>query len=716
MLSEGRLTPSIRRESQPADGRPDDGRPDDGQASETGRRYSGSMTPWMWAAALLVPWMVSAGCGGCDARVTHLDQGIEAPDKPAPAELEAVAGFGADEAATACTAWVDCEDGDPCTENRCIESSCVSVSVGLGACCQADPLYFADFDAEMSSAEMPFELTSPVGTVGWATSKERSVSPPLSLYFGDLDKLTYASGEPVSGQALFPPMDLPGGHEIRVSFRVFADIEPHPLFDLLRLYADVLDEDGAVVHTRLVLDKAALPIAAYQGFALVELDLDGLEGRRVQLRLAFDSIDADNNAYEGVYIDDFEVAATCPLEVAACDSDVDCEDADPCTLGACSPEGCVYEYDLSCDADFFEPSDVVGLPGLAHPTVPGDALGDSTTDGSGDDGSGADDDGTGVDGTGADGTGTDGTGTDGTGTDGTGTDGTGADCTGADGTRGDTTGGDGTGGGIDGPGGDGSSGGESDQTWDPSDPCGAPGAPANCCQTDADCDDGNPATLNVCEGADCVATINPDACSSAVECDDGEPCTIDSCSGSLCHHEGGYGAACCIPGDVPLADFDGDSLQGIYVTDNLESGVFWTTDKTRSTSGSFGLYCGDPVPQTYAIGQRVKSSATTPVLEIPVGGHTALSFDLWKGTRPSANVDLLQVFVLREGALLPAWSSQALVAGTTAGAWQQVTVGLGEYAGQAIQLRFVFDSVNGGPAAPFEGTYIDTLGLQTTCQ
>ncbi|MDP6943365.1 MAG: hypothetical protein QF464_04385 [Myxococcota bacterium] len=244
-------------------------------------------------------------------------------------------------------------------------------------------------------------------------------------------------------------------------------------------------------------------------------------------------------------------------------------------------------------------------------------------------------------------------------------------------------------------------------------PCDAPDAHEGCCTSDEECDDGNPATVNVCEGAECVAGINPDACTADPDCDDGEPCTLDTCVDSLCVHEGTFGTMCCTAGSQPLADFDNESLQGLFVTDNLETGVFWRTDPTRTTSGDFALYCGEPIAQTYGIGERVKSSATTPVLELPAGGHTRLVFDLFMLTRPSPNVDVFQVFVLRDGVLVPAWSSKVLTGGNTVG-FSNVEVDLASFAGQSIQLRFVFDSVD-GHAPDAEGTYIDSMRLETTC-
>lgn len=245
-------------------------------------------------------------------------------------------------------------------------------------------------------------------------------------------------------------------------------------------------------------------------------------------------------------------------------------------------------------------------------------------------------------------------------------------------------------------------------------PCTKEGAPADCCVSDKNCDDHDPRTIDVCDGATCAHTMNPDACTTAEDCNDQEVCTTESCDGGLCSFRGTIGPGCCEPGDKTIADFDQESLQGIYVTDNFETGLFWRTDRTRSTSGEFGLYCGDPVTQTYAHESRVKSSATTRPLTIPKGGQTTVEVDLYKDTRTAKNYDVFQVFALRDGALLPLWTSKSLPNGTTDKGWQHLSIPLTTYAGQSVQVRFVFDSVD-APSGAFEGTYLDTIKLVTRC-
>jgi hypothetical protein len=246
-----------------------------------------------------------------------------------------------------------------------------------------------------------------------------------------------------------------------------------------------------------------------------------------------------------------------------------------------------------------------------------------------------------------------------------------------------------------------------------------------CCASDADCDDGEAATLDVCEGTTCVYTANPDGCVTDSDCTDADPCTREACVGAdgaavandeagHCAFRGASDSGCCLPSTTPVANFDSGTLGGVYVTDNAESGVFWQTDDTRGTSGAFALYAGDPVSQTYASGTRVKTSATTRPLEIPGGGRTDLVFDAFKATRATRNFDVLQVAVLRDEGLFSLWSSRELADGTTGGAWQTLRVPLSDYAGQRIQLRFIFDSGDAPPPG-LEGTYLDTLHLETRC-
>jgi hypothetical protein len=61
--------------------------------------------------------------------------------------------------------------------------------------------------------------------------------------------------------------------------------------------------------------------------------------------------------------------------------------------------------------------------------------------------------------------------------------------------------------------------------------CGGAYSPsAGCCTTNANCNDGNPATTDTCSGGTCT-NIQVTNCTASAECDDGDVCTTDVCNG-----------------------------------------------------------------------------------------------------------------------------------------------------------------------------------------
>jgi hypothetical protein len=535
-----------------------------------------------WMSGLMA--VAIAGCGDDhDTKLTQVDDPATGEHPFDPVDVD-----------NPCEVAANCEDGDRCTDNRCIARECVSFELPTGECCAAESLLTEDFDGDLADG---FEVVNLNEAAGWSVVEEPATSPPGSLYFGDPTARSYDKGIQVAGSVTLPAVLLPKDRESVLSMRMWAAIETSLEYDLFWIEADVMVE-GLVSETVRVYSKRDLPFTVFQDFGLVDVPLTGLAGKEVRLRLRFDTLDGSSNAFEGIYIDDLAVQATCPIP-PPCADDSECATEDPCVAAVCNAEVGCLTADI-CEEE--EPN-----------------------------------------------------------------------------------------------------------------PCEAEGAPADCCIADSDCDDGDPRTLDVCDGATCAHNRNPDACLTAADCDDGEACTTDTCGADgVCGHTGTIGPGCCEPGEASIAHFDNESLQGIYVTDNFETGVFWRTDRTRSTSGELALYCGDPVTQTYAYDRRVKSSATTRLLKVPKGGRTAVEFDLFKATRKAKNWDVFQVFALRDGALFPLWSSRNLGDGTTNNGWQRVVVPLTEYAGSEVQVRFVFDTVD-APLGAFEGTYLDTLELVTTC-
>jgi hypothetical protein len=646
---------------------------------------------------ILMTTLIAFGAAGCSDPMPALYQsGIQGPQQ---------VGAGVDlqpGEPTECTSDGGCDDGNACTEDRCDAGSCRAIPINSGACCVSEVLFAEDFDGLADDLSQ----TTLHGSIGWGVSKVRAKSAPASVYFGDEASGSYATGERVAASISLPALDLPTDRDSRLELQIFADIEPANEYDRFKVQASVL-EDASVVESVELLSKSNLPTKAFKDFTTLHVDLAELRGKRIKITFVFDSMDEMNNAFEGVFMDDIRVILGCP-ELDACEVDDDCEDGDECTVSACSEQGCVA-LDI-CEelphTDAPSTGEPIDEPGTDEPGTDEPGTDEPGTDEPGTDEPGTDEPGTdepGTDEPGTDEPGTDEPGTDEPGTDEPGTDEPGTDEPGTDEP------------GTDEPGTDEPGTGDPDTPSENINPCEQDDAPENCCLSKANCDDGNPMTVDTCEGGSCVWTPNPDACTSDSDCEDEEACTTEVCVEGLCQFTGAVDALCCEESSESLFDFDNGKLQGMFVTDNVAAGVFWGTEASFSTTGKYGLSCVDPLTGGYDVGKRVKSSATTPVLEIPVGGITTLRFDLRKITRSNPNVDVFEVLVLREGALTQAFSSKGLPQGQTDGGFEATDVSLADYAGQSIQIRFVFDSVN-APKEFFDGVTIDSLQLKTSCE
>ncbi len=639
-------------------------------------RHNALQSPLALGALGLFFW----ACGGSHG--ARLSQAIEAPEALSAAALENASPTQA-LAQPPCDVLSACIDTSPCSETICLDGWCRALPAEDPDCCVSGVSLAYPFDPEEAHA---LPLAEPDTGEAWVLSGERALSPPTSLHFGDPNNGRMNGFEPVKGSFEFPAMRIPPSAGANLRFWIYADIEADASRDDLSLVVHALPPNGDTLPPIRIMNKGAMPSTIYGGFAEVSVPLDDFAGYTIRLALYFDSIVAPNAARQGIFIDDLELELSCaerndagatssggsvsPTEGASgtgLKEDLLTGSADGAQQASGGEPDALRTGDAPSGSDD-APSGAGDAPSGSDDSPPGT---DDAPSGSGDSPSGADD---------------------------------------APSESGDVPSGSGDApSGTEPP----SSSGSFQSGGSTSDPCAASDAHDNCCTSDAECDDGNPATQNVCEGAECVATWAPNACQSDAECADAESCTLDRCEQGECVFEGVFGQACCVPASQSIASFDAESLEGLFVTDNLETGAFWRPDPTRSTSGAFSLYCGDPVTQSFGVGQRVKSSATTPVLEIAPGGQTRLDFDLFMSTRPSAQLDIFQVLMLREGVLTPLWSSKVFATGNTMG-FVPVSIDLSHYAGQSLQLRFVFDSVD-GHAPQLEGTYIDSIRLETTC-
>ena len=230
------------------------------------------------------------------------------------------------------------------------------------------------------------------------------------------------------------------------------------------------------------------------------------------------------------------------------------------------------------------------------------------------------------------------------------------------------------------------------------------------------CASPNPCTLGVCLGGVCAEAESPDCCETQADCDDGDPCTDHDCSAGLCLTTLKDTPACCAT-LVYGATFTGD-LEGAEVSGNGEA-VVWHLSTVRSHSPGGALQFADPESGRYGnpiVEGKVPASAgaaATPTLALPAGQSLAFVFWLWLDVEKLPEFDEFWVEVESDGLFTPIWNKDALPDGNYK-TWTRVAIDVSAYAGQSVRFHFRVDTldgtVNGG-----EGVFIDDLVVQAAC-
>jgi hypothetical protein len=263
-----------------------------------------------------------------------------------------------------------------------------------------------------------------------------------------------------------------------------------------------------------------------------------------------------------------------------------------------------------------------------------------------------------------------------------------------------------------------------------------------CCQSNAECDDGNPCTTDECKGIICIHTKESNLCCTlASECDDLDSCTLDSCTGNLCQHA--PDPACCLADaqcddanpctedhctdlhctHAPVSglqvqelfNFDDGSLAGFVVTED-GSKVKWQLTKNKAMSSPYSLYFGDPAGPTINNGKAVKGTVTTPPIALAAQGP--FLFKAWANLQiePLYSKDLATISLLTAGEETVIWT-KVDIGGSTGKAWKEIEIDLakaGDLAGKSIQLKLSFDSLD-GVGNDYEGLYFDDLRVLWPC-
>ena len=211
-------------------------------------------------------------------------------------------------------------------------------------------------------------------------------------------------------------------------------------------------------------------------------------------------------------------------------------------------------------------------------------------------------------------------------------------------------------------------------------------------------------------------------CVTNADCDDGDPCTADLCGAGGCTTVPTGTPGCC---GTPAASwgFDDGTLQG-WTVGAIVGGMPWTVHsqvtggKPRFTSPQHALYFGDPTknPPDFSNGQIVGAEVTSPPVYMPKTGSASVRFEVFMDSEGGDYYDLLDLSLKAPGGpAVPIWSKSELPMVPTGG-FQHVEVELGStYAGKSVQLTFRFDSVDSG-INEGEGVYIDDITFETSCQ
>jgi len=199
------------------------------------------------------------------------------------------------EGANCCSAAADCvQPDDPCQENVCEDFTCTTQN--LTGVQSALKVTFNDGTLEGWS-----EDSNGAGAY-WHVSDYQSPDGEFALYFGQDNAINYDVGI-AQGTVQSPLYESLEG-KIGIQFDRIAHVEPISSRDLFWL--DVLQGEQATEVWNKNVNGPGL------GWKTEVVDLtDAVAGGDFRLRFNFDSIDAINNQYEGLYLDNIAVGLLC---------------------------------------------------------------------------------------------------------------------------------------------------------------------------------------------------------------------------------------------------------------------------------------------------------------------------------------------------------------------------------------------------------------------
>ncbi|NUN15591.1 MAG: hypothetical protein HUU55_18360 [Myxococcales bacterium] len=185
----------------------------------------------------------------------------------------------------------------------------------------------------------------------------------------------------------------------------------------------------------------------------------------------------------------------------------------------------------------------------------------------------------------------------------------------------------------------------------------------------------------------------------------GTPTTCDQCGET----GGETDPACCL---------------NVYQTQSFESGLApWKVTSDQTGSGwavktSQIAFSGQKFLQTtLAAGTvttdlRLRTQATWPSVVLPDADTIRLGFVVWTDVEPSASADNLSVWVTTSAGRFPVWSKMRLLEFSK---WARVCIRLSAFAGQTVDIEFVFESGWKTWTAK-NGMLVDDVAIRVSCE
>lgn len=133
----------------------------------------------------------------------------------------------------------------------------------------------------------------------WHQSNNRSVSPTTSWYYGIEEFFNYNTGGRNAGSIISPPIDLTGFVDATLSFSHFLDTEESSSYD--KAFVGI-SMDGGITFTDIFTRVTSNGVYVEQS-----LNIAAFDGKVIQIRFSFDTVDGTLNNYEGWYVDDVMV-------------------------------------------------------------------------------------------------------------------------------------------------------------------------------------------------------------------------------------------------------------------------------------------------------------------------------------------------------------------------------------------------------------------------